>query len=439
MYKRKLLRQKKKFIFYIFIAENHSDIKYIKYYNIMTDKKYKIIDTIPPDAPFGYINWVTISFLTPQKSEKTKFLDVIGFKIHNGYTIEEIANADAKRIKSINKYHDLFSAELGKLYEWDNLAQSENIEYEDSKLNDLEKTRRENAAKLKLMREQFNNEKSNGINPNANSSSNSVRMQEQLKRMRQKLYKEGKITKKELELMQEKNKPLSEIKVEAEEKVRIEAEAEEAFKVDYLDENEPVPLKFGCISIFTPKSVGNLKHPCFKIRGLFQTSEELEARISQLEKLYPDDRIHRFNIGQWTVYSDSTTIDGSQMLKQLNYAMKCHLESIATEKEDFEKRKDTMTTNAENEAKATKIKNRKERKKAKKQAKKPDQDPVPVQTPTSAPTKSIADVASTNHALQDGPDAAAIQNIMDFLRDDELLNKYVTEPQDKSNAMVVEI
>src|SRR5208282_5985927 len=129
----------------------------------------------------------TISFLTPQKSENTKFLEVTGFKIHNGYTIEEIANADVKRLKTINKKHDIYTAEMGKLYEWDNLAQSENIEYDDTKLNDLEKTRRENNDKLKLMREQFNNEHAIGL-----SNPKQDRMQEQLKKMRQKLYREGK-------------------------------------------------------------------------------------------------------------------------------------------------------------------------------------------------------------------------------------------------------
>jgi len=402
----------------------------------MTDKKYKIIDTIPPDAPFGYINWVTISFLTPQKSEKTKFLDVIGFKIHNGYTIEEIANADVKRLKSINKKHDIFTAELGKLYEWDNLAQSENIEYDDIKLNDLEKTRRENNDKLKLMREQFNNEHTNGL-PNQKND----RTQEQLKRMRQKLYKEGKITKKELELMQEKNKPLGEIKIEAAEKARLETEAEEAYKTDYLDENEPVPLRFGCFSIFTPKTVGNLKLTCFKVRGLFQTEEDLNTRIEQLEKLYPNDRIHRFNIGQWTVYTDSTTIDGLQMLKQLNYAMKCHLDTLETEADEFEKRKTEMKTEAEAKAKLTNMQNRKEKRKAKKKAKtqpKTDQTNQPVSASTPAPAKKSAGNAVT-HSLRDGEDNVAIRNIMDFLRDDELTGKFETVPQDKSNATVIEL
>lgn len=65
----------------------------------MADKKYNIIKTIQSDGPFGFVNWVNISFLTPQKLEQTKLLDVIGLKIHDGYTTEEIAKNDAKVLK----------------------------------------------------------------------------------------------------------------------------------------------------------------------------------------------------------------------------------------------------------------------------------------------------------------------------------------------------
>jgi hypothetical protein len=403
----------------------------------MSNKKYDIIHTIEPDAPFGYINYITISFLTPQKEEKTKYLDVIGFKVHNGYTIEELASSDAKRLKTINNKHDIYPLEMGKLYPWDDITKTENVEYDDKKLNDLEKTRRENADKLKLMREQFKNEHLNSIPNNTNS-----RMQEQLKKMRQKLYKEGKITQKELELMEETNKPLSEIKIEAEAKARLEREAEEAFQVDLLDVNESVPLKFGLISIFTPKTIGNLKDPCFKIRGLFQMEEEMNERKNYLEKLYPKDQIYRFEIGKWCPYSDKA-IDGDVALKQLNYAMKCHLDTLSTEAEEFEKRKSKMMDEAKTEAKATKIKNRKEKRKQKREkAEGPAQNSAPDSAPNPVPTPAPAKKPETErkvHALKDGPDTVAIKNLMDYLNDDELRGKYETEPQSKENATVVTI
>lgn len=398
-------------------------------------KKYKVIDTIPPDAPFGYINWVTISFLTPQKSEKTKFLEVIGFKVHNGYTVEGIADTDAKRIKTINKNHDIYTIEMGKLYAWDDITQSENVEYDDTKLNNLEQTRRENADKLKLMREQFKNEHSIGLSNTPDS-----RLEERQKQMRAKLYKEGKITQKEYELMQEKNKPLEEIKIEANEKMRLEEEATEAFKIDYLDVNEPVPLKYGCISIFTPKKIGNLKFPCFKVRGMFQTKEDLDARTQQLKKLYPDDPIFVFELGIWTVYSDSNVLQGEKLLMYLNYAMKSHLDTLVTEEEEFEKRKDTKTNEIKDQAKVTKAKNKKEARNEKRKAKSDKKNGI-ISTPTAvtAPTKKPNPVNQVNHSLREGVDDIAIRNIMDYLIDEGSRDRFKTEPQDRSNATVVEI
>jgi hypothetical protein len=393
----------------------------------MSNKKYNIIHTLQPDAPFGYINYITISFLTPQKEEKTKFLDVIGFKVYNGYTIEEIADTDSKRLKSINNKHDIWPLEMGKLYPWDDITKTENVEYDDKKLNDLEKTRRENADKLKLMREQFKNEHKIGLDRTQNS-----RTQDQLKRMRQKLYKEGKISQKELELMEERNKPLGEIRIEAEARARMEKEAEEAFQIDNLDVSDEVPLKWGLISIFTPRTIGNLQEPCFKIRGLFQVEEELIERKNYLEKLYPHDQIYQFEVGKWCAYTDIPNISNDTLQKQLNYAMKCHLDTLATEAEEFEKRKSKMMDEAKDEAKATKVKNRRDKRKQKREeANKPKTaEPVPTPAKKVEPERKIP-------ALKDGPDAIAIKNLMDYLTDDELRGKYETEPQSRENATVV--
>lgn len=406
----------------------------------MSNKKYKIIDTILADAPYGYINWLTISFLTPQKEEKTKYLDVVGFKVHNGYTNEESAKDDAKRLKTINNNHDIFAIELGKIYSWDDISKSDNIEYDNTELNELERTRRENADKLKLMREQFSNEKANPFPVN-------TRMEDQLKKMRDKLHREGKISQREYDLMQETNKPLNEIKVEASERERMEGEIEEAWKTDLLLDNDPVPLKFGCISIFTPKNIGNLKQPCFKIRGLFQVESEMEERLSQLEKLYPNDAIYKLEIGKWMVYSDSKTLQGEILLKQLNYAMKMYLDMLATEKKNYEERKDKMVSEAETQANVRKHKNKKERREEKKNKRKPQEavsltsaKPNPNSTKPPVPEPTVPKPKKDeNHSLRKGTDETIIKNMMDFLNDDELRGKFETEPQDKSNAVAYDL
>ena len=124
----------------------------------MPNKKYNIIEKIEDDAPFGNINCCTISFLTPQKIDSIKFLDVKGFRVHNGYNTHELANIDAKKIKDQKKNHDVYISELGKIYAWDDATKTDEVEYDDNKLNELEKTRRENIDKIKLMSEQFKNE-----------------------------------------------------------------------------------------------------------------------------------------------------------------------------------------------------------------------------------------------------------------------------------------
>jgi len=405
----------------------------------MSDTKYKIIKTIPSDAPFGYVNWLNISFLTPQKHEDTKYLDIVGFKVHNGYTIEEMADKDAVLIKNRNKMHDICPIELGKLYSWDNIDKAETMEYDDKRLNDLEVKRRENADKLKLMREQFRNE-------HATVKFAPDRKKTEIQdRLRENLYKKGKITKRELEMMQEQDKPLKDVQAEAAERDRLDAAALAAFETDYLDLDEEVPLRFGCISIFTPKTIGGLNEPCFKVRGLFQTQEELSDRLNQLKRLYPDDRIFTFRVGQWTVYSDNQKLSGDQLLQQLNYAMKCHLDRMASEEDKFNERKTGLKTEAENEAKLRKMANLKEKRKEKRaarQAKKAaeanppsDSDLIDQETISTPPVSNPAPgfdrfaYAESSKAAVSSETNDEIRSLMDYLNDDELLGKFMADDQ----------
>jgi len=89
-----------------------------------------------------------------------------------------------------------------KIYAWDDITKTEEIEYDDEKLNDLEKTRRENIDKIKLMNQEFNNKYSNLY-----ANDDIDRKDKVTKRMLQKLYDKGKISTKEFELMQEETKP----------------------------------------------------------------------------------------------------------------------------------------------------------------------------------------------------------------------------------------
>ena len=364
-------------------------------HNIMSkDKKYKIISNIVDDAPFGEINWCTISFLTPQNMESLKMLDIKGFKVHNGYNNTEMADIDAKKIKNNKKEHDVFLAQVGKLYAWDDVNKTDMIEYDNDKLNDLEKTRRENISKMKLMKEQFDNESNNH-----NDNSNKNRIEKIRKRMLQKLYQKGMVSKREMELMQEdKTNNVSSSNVQKLEK--IENEIEEVYKKDYLDENDPSALKYGCISIFNPKQIKGLKLLCFKIRGLFETQEELNKRVSSLLKLYPDDSVYTFEIGKWCPITDDINITPDTKLKRLNYAMKCYLDSLTREKQEFEERKETLQKQTEIEAKQTKAKNYH----------------VKNDLPNDVPNKI--------NSFGNPEDDAVIKQIIDYLDEPKLSNKF---------------
>lgn len=388
-------------------------------------KKYKIIKNIINDAPHGDINYVSMSFLTPQNIESTKFMDIKGFKVHNGYTHEEIAKNDIKKIKTKNDNHNIFLSEMGKIYVWDNVILSESIEYDDEKLNELEKTRRENIDKLTLMKDQFVNEaKSTNINANTD------RMDKIKKRMQKKLYDKGLITKKELEMVQETNKPVSEIKESAAALDKIESELEECFKTDYLDENPETPLKYGCITFYSPKQIGGLKNLCFKIRGLYQTMEQLTDRVEELKKLYPDDNLYHFEVGKWCPYSELHNVDGLLQLKQLNYAMKQHLDNIAVETVEFEKRKDALMNKTKQESDIVRRKNKKEKQEMKRLAKlAKDGKLEPEITETVAPAEIVS--------LGNTEDDAAIKDILAYIDDPELKDRAVIK--DKSQLERVEV
>ena len=394
------------------------------------DKKFKIITTIEDDAPSGDINWCTLSFSTPQKLEKLKFFDIRGFKVHTGCNTAELANDDAKKIKEKNKNHDVYLSQLGKTYAWDDATKTDSIEYGDDKLNELEKTRREQIDKIKLMSEQYTNEHKTIYANKLPDRTESAR-----KKNQEKLHKIGKITQKELEMMQETNKSIEDIRDAAEKLNNLKAEIEECYKTDYLDENESIGLKYGCMTIFSPRHIGGLKTLCFKIRGLFQTPSELNRRIRKLKSLYPNDRIYKFEVGKWCVFSENDNADPLEMLKQLNYSMKCYLENLETEKEDFEKRKETLQAKTEQESKLTRAKNRKQKRKEKIQAAKNKKDGL-VDKVANDNTPINKQNAPLVDSMGNTADDAAIQNILDYLDEPELRNKF---PANNTTTSIVDV
>lgn len=375
---------------------------------MINTKKFTIRKKIINDAPFGNINYFSISFLDPRKIDDLKYLNFWGFKVYNGYNTVEIGNEDAKTIKSKNENHNIFIGQMGKLCAWDDVTKTDCVEYNDEKLNDMEKTRKENIDKMKLLNEQLINEKTNKSKNNNFSASR--------KRMQKKLYAKGRLTKKEYDFLTESRSSMTvkEMREKQESLSKIKEEAEKCSHIDYLDENEPIAFKFGCISIFSPKQIGGLKTICFKLRGLFETQEQMFKKIDKLKTLYPDDPICYFELGKWNVYSEDPADDQNDLIKLLNYSMKRHLENVLKENEEFEKRKESLQKGAEQQSKQVDKKSRRKINSRTRQKK-----PNPLE-----PTHNLNDVSFGNKEDDD-----AINNLINFLDDPELRDKYKADTE----------
>lgn len=356
----------------------------------MANKTYKIITKLEDDAPYGNVNWCTISFLDPHKIEKINYLDMKGFKVYNGYNVFELAKEDASKIKNIKKEHDIYISQIGKIYVWDDATKSDDIEYDDEKLNDLEKTRKENIDKMKLMAQQFKNE-----HKKYNENPNTDRKNKQIERLKNKLYEKGLISQKEAEMIEEEMKKTEKNK-EKIDNSNFNNEIEECWKTDYLDESLQSALKYGCISIYSSRYIAGLRELCFKVRGLYQTVDEMQKAVKKLKKINPDDRIYTFEVGKWCLYTE-LDIEEEKKLKLLNFIMKCHIDNIAIEQKEFESRKETMKNQAD---KTVKPKSKKEKKES----------------------QSVTETVPT--PIINPEDKDNIQTIYDFLDDRELTDKF---------------
>lgn len=385
-----------------------------------SDKKYRIIETIKDDAPFGSINFLTISFMSSEKIPAVNKLNINGFKIHNGYNVYEQAVSDSKLIKQRDPKHDVYIMELGKLHAWDDATRTESVEYDDAELNKLDNKRRENVAKVKLMSEQYRNEY------NKHVGSKDVRKDVQLQKMRKQLYDKGIITKQELDKLEEEEKTIPKSEPEMlEQKKVMEENMVECYKTDYLEENEPVALRYGCMSLYSPERIKNLSTTCIKVRGLFQNKNELMKRVRQLQTQNPDDPLSTFEIGKWIALPSDNETNGLVILQRFNYVMKCYLDNLEVAKEEFETRKNKMKEGAEKEAEHTKRKNKRERRRNEKKK----NVETPVQTKLPEPERDIQHVGTAE-------DMKNIESMINFLDDPELRNKY---PADKSTLQTMTI
>lgn len=358
----------------------------------------KIGTKILNDAPFENINFFTMSFIDPVNYEDAedipdaKFLTTKGFIVYDGYNLSDQAKNNAKEIKETFPHHDITVGDVGKVHEWNDRENAEEIEYSRKELNDMERARRDNAEKLKVVSEQMQNDK---FKPGYRSKEVNER-EKRKERVLKKLLSEGKIT------IEEYNAKLNNIEIKPKKKISgedflaIYGRAQEEMKTDNLPEYNNSTFKFGCISFYDPTIFKGLTKFCFKVRGLCQTPEEIDERITKLKKLYPYDPIHKFEIGKWCALPGPSTIDPNV---ELNYLMKLHNDHVKVEKQQFDERKSKMLADIEKEKAATKA------------------NQATASEPKEKP-KSKSFVTESKTTLFNADDKPMIDKLRDFLQED---------------------
>jgi hypothetical protein len=376
-------------------------------------QKYKIIDSIPNDPPFGDMNFYTISFLTPA----TKQLQILGFKVYYGYTNKDMPADDVKIIQSKDNKHNVHIGEMGKLHNWNDLMDADETVYENTKLNQLEKKRKENADTAKLIQEQFGNEMKSNLPKN--------RANQMIKRLQHKLHEKGMVTQKQLDEINTINSLPDDVESLIQ---NIDEEINKAYEIDYLTEEPTNALKWGCISIYTPKKYKGCKQTFYKVRGLFGDKAEAQKRANKLKAMNDWDNVSLFKVGFWNVYSDydQGTVDEPTLLKQLNYTMKCYIDNLSVEKEEFEKRKAEKIKETEQDAELVKQKNRAERRKEMREKMK---NHVPT-TAEPVPASDDDEIYFTE------ADRAAIREIYEYLYEPELENRYALEKKESERIEI---
>ena len=302
-----------------------------------------IVSTIISDAPSGDIHWYTISFLTP-----AAYLDVLGFKVHNGYPTYDLAAMGAEETRRDQPRYDVFVCQMGKLYEWDNLQKTDKMIYEEGQLTSMEVSRKENVDRLRLLQQ---------IQPTV-AKPTSSREDGIRKRIADRLLKQGKVTQAKVDEMATRKQPRPNYQRE----LATATQAIQSTK-DVLDESPTSPFKYGCFSFYSPRRILGLDKMCFKVRAL--TADNADTRAAELKQLDIDKGqppgLSIFQTGYWTPFSEDYALPEDVLLPRLNYGMHLYLTAMNDREERFRTKtqaKPTPPTKAPKPKKAAPVDNR---------------------------------------------------------------------------------
>lgn len=129
--------------------------------------------------------------------------------------------------------------------------------------------------------------------------------------------------------------------------------------IDYLDEDQPIAGQgWVCISFLSPEGVKNCTTRGLKVRGVYSTREEANARADELAKIDPDFDVFVGEVGKWLPWDpDPNSVEDQQYQeKELNELMKGHKDNLAKSQRMQAQRKKDMIKKAANQERDKKSK-----------------------------------------------------------------------------------
>ena len=314
------------------------------------------------DAPYNGINFYTISFIDPDNYKdaedipEAQHLQVRGFIVYGGYNLETQASDHIRQIKEDETRHDITIGEVGKIYQWNDRENAEKMEYGRKELNDMEISRRENVEKQKVVLEQVKHDYAK-----YNKTEQIDKMKDHLRKV---ALQRGIITTDDYEKKMKNGKNITPKKqLIGDDYLKMIKNINDQSNNDYLFERPVDTFEWGCVSFYDPSIHKGLVKFCIKLRGLSETEEQIDQRIKDLKKLYPNDNISKFPVGKWCAIPIAiknllgSTSDSNLMPdlgKQLNYMMYLHNNHIEIEKTQFEERKKKLVREARREQQSVK-------------------------------------------------------------------------------------
>ena len=102
--------------------------------------------------------------------------------------------------------------------------------------------------------------------------------------------------------------------------------------IDYLDEDAELHgQKWVCVSFLSPEGIANCTLRGLKIRGVYATKEEADARCQELSDIDPDFHVFVGEVGKWLPWDPEPDSQGEQVYREegLNKLMKGYKENQA--------------------------------------------------------------------------------------------------------------